>query len=30
MKMIEWADNDRDENVTSEDFYNIMTKKAFL
>ena len=29
MEMIERADSDADGNVTSEDFYNIMTKKAF-
>ena len=30
MEMIERADSDGDGNVTPEDFYNIMTKKAFL
>ena len=29
MEMIERADSDGDGNVTPEDFYNIMTKKAF-
>ena len=29
MEMVERADSDADGNVTPEDFYNIMTKKAF-
>ena len=29
MEMIERADSDGDGQVTPEDFYNIMTKKAF-
>jgi len=29
MEMIERADSDGDGQVTAEDFYNIMTKKAF-